>query len=308
MSLPNLLRTQSAHTHGSLIWRANWVYDIQKIHEADEIMSAESYLDEKSRSLSLSVEIPSTCMDPGSSVESSLNPSPTGILESRSTSASTSSLPTLNVTFAPLPQLAPRKRRSTAPLGMAARGQLMRRRREYIDQTYANNPMWTDEELAEQQRVAIERRRLEEEDGEDPFVTLGKLVKVASKSIWRKVSQKDLSKKRKADEEAEAEQKKSASLDGKVEPSEVHTESREILGTITQNGDDRTLGVETDKEKRFLTVGQTETIVEGHTKYSWINGSLEGSERDSTTEDDDSVAPVTSDPPTLQAASTATST
>ncbi|KAF9557153.1 hypothetical protein CPC08DRAFT_725285 [Agrocybe pediades] len=75
--------------------------------------------------------------------------------------ASTSSLPptnsTLSVKFAPLPQIAPRKRRSTAPLGMAARGQLMRRRRgHYADQNLekervaAANGMWTAEELEEQ--------------------------------------------------------------------------------------------------------------------------------------------------------------
>ncbi|KAF9469441.1 hypothetical protein BDZ94DRAFT_1244473 [Collybia nuda] len=261
-------------------------------------MSAE-YLDEKSRSLSLSVEIPNGCLDPSSSVGSSSNPSPTGILGSRSTSASTSSLPApiLNVTFAPLPQLAPRRRRSTAPLGMAARGQLVRRRREYMDQAYANNPMWTDEELAEQQRVAYaERMKLEEEEGEDPFVALGKMVKVASKNIWRKVSQKDLSKKRKKDEETE--QKKSVSADGTVESADA---PRETLGEIVQNGDDHTVGAVLDEEERFLTVGQTETIVEGHTKYSWVTGSLEGSERDSTTtsttastttDDDDSSVPV----------------
>ncbi|PPQ99230.1 hypothetical protein CVT24_009250 [Panaeolus cyanescens] len=50
--------------------------------------------------------------------------------DSEQNTRSTASLPTtLSVRFAPLPELAPRKRRSAAPLGMAARKQLMRRRR-----------------------------------------------------------------------------------------------------------------------------------------------------------------------------------
>ncbi|KAF5330993.1 hypothetical protein D9619_005224 [Psilocybe cf. subviscida] len=50
---------------------------------------------------------------------------------SPSASASTSSLPApaRSIKFAPLPELGPRKRRSNAPLGMAARGALARRRR-----------------------------------------------------------------------------------------------------------------------------------------------------------------------------------
>ncbi|KAF9449602.1 hypothetical protein P691DRAFT_790785 [Macrolepiota fuliginosa MF-IS2] len=39
----------------------------------------------------------------------------------------------LNVKFAPLPELAPRKRKSSTPLGMAARSQLTRRRKAYQD-------------------------------------------------------------------------------------------------------------------------------------------------------------------------------
>jgi hypothetical protein len=179
------------------------------------------------------------------------------------------------------------------------------RRRRYVEQAYANNPMWTDEELAEQQQAAIqERRRQEEEDeAEDPFLVLGKMVKVASKNIWRKVSQKDLSKKRKKDEE---EDKKKATTvaerNADIHP-DVPTEPRAVLATITQNGDP--LVTEAEEEERFLTVGQTETIVEGHTKYSWVNGSLDSSERTPTAGDDDNVAAAQkNDPPTRRSAST----
>ncbi|CAA7270992.1 unnamed protein product [Cyclocybe aegerita] len=188
----------------------------------------------------------------------------------------------LNVRFAPLPELAPRKRRSAAPLGMAARGQLMRRRRgAYADNpnganqdgpgvnadgspvmspAYAvSNPLWTDEEIEQQRRrlealaarhaqysasaAALDARHEEEEEmmrererqekararqerqrerervkatskagpegGEqrgrgrghrkegsqelDPkFGTLSRLMKGASKSLWRRASNKDL--------------------------------------------------------------------------------------------------------------------
>ncbi|KAF8891359.1 hypothetical protein BD779DRAFT_199139 [Infundibulicybe gibba] len=128
-----------------------------------------------------------------SSVSSSLAPSPAGILESRQSTTSTTSLPTpsLNVKFAPLPELAPRKRRSLAPLGVASRSQLMRRRRGYDrgEPPMPTNPMWTDEET----RAVSHRqpRRQSDEELEDPFVALGKMVKGASKQLWRKVSNKE---------------------------------------------------------------------------------------------------------------------
>ncbi|PFH51710.1 hypothetical protein AMATHDRAFT_46882 [Amanita thiersii Skay4041] len=120
--------------------------------------------------------------------------------------------PRPNVKFAPLPELAPRKRRSNAPLGVAARSQLVRRRRalaydsgqpHYVVAT----PMWTEEEL-EQQKARMEKawekekgkrqyyvheeeESVEEGSVEDPLVVLGRLMKVAGKNIWRKVSKGD---------------------------------------------------------------------------------------------------------------------
>ncbi|KAF5386617.1 hypothetical protein D9615_001541 [Tricholomella constricta] len=272
-------------------------------------MSAESYSGEKSRSLS--VEIPGS-----SSVNSSLVSSPTGILStstsisaststSTSTTASTSSLPDRpSISFAPLPELAPRRRRSTAPLGMAARSQLMRRRR-HLQNSFENeggNAMWTDEEMEQQRQVAMNEARRrhyqhhyydEDEDmeGEDPFLALGKLVKGAGKSIWRRVSQRDLAKKGKAKE-------KEKGVEGEVESSpgggegdenrsgrgtEVEAEStsavseseqqRHVLATITPNEGDAA-EIDADDDEHFRLVGQTETIRDGHAKYAWITEAL----------------------------------
>ncbi|KAH6895018.1 hypothetical protein BKA70DRAFT_792112 [Coprinopsis sp. MPI-PUGE-AT-0042] len=124
--------------------------------------------------------------------------------------------PNLNVKFAPLPQLAPRKRRSTAPLGMAARSQMVNRRRKNYPQYYqeplpplepelpppSHDPMWTEEELAEaraRQLAAAEKERKKAEakanggkgTEEDPFLVFGKLVKGASRQLWKKVAKKD---------------------------------------------------------------------------------------------------------------------
>ncbi|KAJ7080391.1 hypothetical protein B0H15DRAFT_486103 [Mycena belliarum] len=106
----------------------------------------------------------------------------------RRSSASASSL---SVSFAPLPQLAPRRRRSAAPLGIASRAQMMRRRRagtpgydQYGDPLPPPPPppVWTPEEMARHaQRVAAERARAE---ADDPFVSLGRMVK----GVWRRVN------------------------------------------------------------------------------------------------------------------------
>ncbi|KJA24253.1 hypothetical protein HYPSUDRAFT_65742 [Hypholoma sublateritium FD-334 SS-4] len=79
---------------------------------------------------------PSPPPSPPPPASSTATPASTALCTpSSSTASSRSSLPAtaassaLNVKFAPLPQLAPRKRRSAAPLGMAARGALVRGRR-----------------------------------------------------------------------------------------------------------------------------------------------------------------------------------
>ncbi|PPQ74779.1 hypothetical protein CVT26_004887 [Gymnopilus dilepis] len=118
----------------------------------------------------LSLDIPAS--EPSSSAPSSGPPSPNPLADSdthtpqstpsetpppsTSRHASTSSLTSssLSVKFAPLPELAPRRRRSNTPLGMAARGQLTRRRKIQMSaqqmlqqQQLAANPNITPEEL-----------------------------------------------------------------------------------------------------------------------------------------------------------------
>jgi len=94
----------------------------------------------------------------------------------------------LSVKFAPLPELAPRKRKSSVPLGMAARSQLVRRRRNYAyadpdmsphynvvnPQTGETTATWTEEELAQlrMQQVAAavrERQRREQAAAEAAY-------------------------------------------------------------------------------------------------------------------------------------------
>ncbi|KAJ2933133.1 hypothetical protein H1R20_g3979, partial [Candolleomyces eurysporus] len=204
-------------------------------------------------SKALTLEIPSSV--PTSLTSSPQSSSPTGALDSScATSASCSSLPTtrrpsLNVKFAPLPELAPRKRRSTAPLGMAARAQLVRRRRGYQDPDQGprynagTNPMWTEEELAEarmkQIAAAMEKERQRREhaggyDPNDPLVVLGKKMKEASKQLWKKVSKKDMKEAAAPTEKVEGEEgakndsenSSNSSLDGKPPSEPVSPEVR----------------------------------------------------------------------------------
>jgi hypothetical protein len=136
--------------------------------------------------------------------------------------ASTTSLSTPTVKFAPLPAIGPRKRRSNQPLGMAARAQLVGRKRDKQGQNgelvLSTNPMWTSAEL-EEQRSRIEvmaarhaefqarenaqevSRQCDEVDAthpdrsdvsdfgvEDPILVIGKIVKVAGKTLWNRMS------------------------------------------------------------------------------------------------------------------------
>jgi len=121
--------------------------------------------------------------------------------------------------------MSPRKRRSSVPLGMAGRGQLLSRR---SGRKGGNaSPMWTDEgpeeyrlqqeELAARQArstayaayAAAQQEEEEEDDSEskhgrrkkkngeqvgedDRFLVLGRIVKGASKTLWKRVSNKDV--------------------------------------------------------------------------------------------------------------------
>ncbi|EAU88695.1 hypothetical protein CC1G_01068 [Coprinopsis cinerea okayama7 len=286
------------------------------------------------KSAPLTLEIPSSSDSATSSVQSSQTSSPTGILESSTTSttttgahttpgASTSSLSIqrsqtgLNVKFAPLPELAPRKRRSTAPLGMAARAQLVRRRRQnhnYYDPDPGphyganQNPMWTEEELAEararQVAAAMEKERQRREqkanaqdDDEDPFMVFGRLVKGASKQIWKKVakkeSKKDIGEKDREGDEKDGEGKEKSSEDsgevkrsgdGSAPPTPIALQQSDSLGdqgrpprlrSILNNSTPHVTD-EPEEEGRvweeeigqefLLSIGQTEAMIESRTQ------------------------------------------
>lgn len=266
----------------------------KRIQTSSLKMSLDDTPDQKPPALSVEI-LTETC--PASSVDSSVTPSPTRILDSHSTRASSSSLPVQqSVTFAPLPKVAPRKRRSAVPLGVASRSDIMRRRRGYTsnmpnNQT-GNSTLWTAEEIAEQrQRIhmsAEERRRREEED---PFVVLGKMVKVASKHIWRKVSNKDLSKqsKQKVKEETKHDEENEDDGDEEAEwprpvPEYISptSESLQALTTVLSNGESGQM--EHRDDDPLLDVGQTTTVVEGHTKYSWMKEKSEELERPTSAE------------------------
>ncbi|KAJ7264927.1 hypothetical protein B0H12DRAFT_215332 [Mycena haematopus] len=179
----------------------------------------------------------------------------------------TTSTTALNVKFAPLPQLAPRKRRSTTPMGIASRGVMMRRRRAGTpgydmngDPLPPTPAMWTDEEVEEHtQRILAERSGQSpaaRDHVEDPFL---KMVKGAGK-LWRKVNNND--KKKPGDERSGV---------AEVKGSVVVALDRPVLALIP--GKDNTAeeegGVwEEEVGDRFpLNVSQTETIVEG--QFSW---------------------------------------
>ncbi|TFK30256.1 hypothetical protein FA15DRAFT_699799 [Coprinopsis marcescibilis] len=301
---------------------------------SDEPSSTDIVFPTKPLALEIPVKEPESSVP--SSLESSQTSSPTGILDSSGTSSNTTmnggnsasctSLPirtqALNVKFAPLPELAPRKRRSTAPLGMAARTQLVRRRRnnhQYYDPDPGpqyggnNNPQWTAEELAQARMRQVadamekERERTEArysaENDEDPFMVFGRLVKGASKQIWRKVAKKDRNQ-----QEGDKEKDKSSEEDKENEnasnglqsdnPFSNQTEPSEAHKPEDQNGPPRLPSPPRDTDPQFNTllepssgpspehkeprktfwgdgpqsdflreVGQTETIVEGKPKY-----------------------------------------
>ncbi|KIY70405.1 hypothetical protein CYLTODRAFT_183854 [Cylindrobasidium torrendii FP15055 ss-10] len=114
---------------------------------------------------------------------------PRGILLERSrtpSSASCSSLPSTasgNIKFAPLPELAPRRRKSSVPLGVAARSQMMARRRGQPI-VEPGTGVWTEQEMEDhRRRVTGEQRG----DVEDPFLALGRIMKGA----WRKMNGKE---------------------------------------------------------------------------------------------------------------------
>ncbi|KAJ7286415.1 hypothetical protein C8J57DRAFT_1287583, partial [Mycena rebaudengoi] len=188
---------------------------------------------------------------------------------------SSTSMTSLNVRFAPLPELAPRKRRSTTPLGIASRAQMMRRRRAGMpgyDMDGAplppTPPIWAEDEIDRHtERVLAERQDKppRERDIDDPFLTLGKMVKGASKQLWYKINNKKPGEGGGED----------VGKQGGVVVAE-----RTVLATIP-DGDNISHSKRSEEggvwEEEVgghfpLNVGQTETIVEG--QYSWSAAKL----------------------------------
>jgi len=248
------------------------------------------------------------------------------ILPTTTTSSSSSLVPTLNVKFAPLPQLSPRKRRSSVPLGMAARGQLIPRRTGY--RAHKVSPVWTQdgpeeyrkqrEELAardarfnayaayvaarkEEDEVEPEpaygwhhhrRTKSSEQVDEDPLQVLGRIVKVAGKTLWKQVSNKDVA----AAAAAAATSMPKPRVDSKGQEdykagSPTSTEAyppptlRPILGSITSNLTSNVDDHHTEEEGLVweeeignsfpLDISQTETIIEGRAVYSRSTSKVE---------------------------------
>jgi hypothetical protein len=79
------------------------------------------------------------------------------------------------VRFAPLPSPDHNRRRSNLPLGVAARS---RRRRPAREGRQQGRSLWTNDPAADPLL-------------EDPLVTLGKFVKSATKSLWRRVRERN---------------------------------------------------------------------------------------------------------------------
>ncbi len=92
--------------------------------------------------------------------------------------------PTVNVQFAPLPEISSRDRRSTRPLGMAARSQLLQQRNIRIMQGIQQHPRVRSDPDG-RPMVCIP-----EEDQDDPLDALVRFIADKSKSLWKRVISK----------------------------------------------------------------------------------------------------------------------
>ncbi|EJD02183.1 uncharacterized protein FOMMEDRAFT_20966 [Fomitiporia mediterranea MF3/22] len=100
------------------------------------------------------------------------------------------------VTFAPLPEIGPRQRKSSRPIGLAARGQMLRQRRMMMAQDRFNYYVEECNTIPGGQRLVAEsdscnvqtQHQPGEEEDEHAFAVLGKLLGDATKVIWRRVS------------------------------------------------------------------------------------------------------------------------
>ncbi|THH08327.1 hypothetical protein EW145_g2780 [Phellinidium pouzarii] len=134
-------------------------------------------------------------------------------LRTRTTTLSSTSVSQC-VSFAPLPSVEPRPKGGRRPLGLAARGQLLRQRRMQLqgdddyyeyDNTSANNFSGQNSSSEDGEAKPYRRSRKNsdlDEDEEDPFVTLGKALNDATKVIWRRLSHGKLRRSASASEDS----------------------------------------------------------------------------------------------------------
>lgn len=146
------------------------------------------------------------------SAESSLSASTSTSLDTPTRSSilrtsSTGSIPDKNISFAPLPHIEPRRRKSNVALGVAARSRMLAIRRQLREQGINPNlasqlplhypsdgsppiPIWEHDPEAEL------RDEPDDDLGTDPaeeaFAAIGKFVKGATRTLFRRKSSKDV--------------------------------------------------------------------------------------------------------------------
>lgn len=166
----------------------------------------------------------------------------------------------------------------------------------------AHNPMWTDEEIEQQRAAALNEGRRQfhyvdedDQEGEDPFVALGRLVKHAGRSIWRRVSHRDLAKKGKESEKdgvktetevVDVDEKLGgagtmAEIELVVTPAPSSPEQQQTPATGTPGTEGPPVQDDGDGTQPFHAIGQTETIREGQAPYEWIAAALDSSTSES---------------------------
>jgi hypothetical protein len=111
--------------------------------------------------------------------EDCLHPSEARSLQSSASLPIVSS--TANVQFAPLPEINPRERRPTRPLGMAARSQMLQQRTLQNGQRHSR--VWSDTD----DRPTV---YFSEEEEEDPLDAFMRFIADKSKSLWKRVTSK----------------------------------------------------------------------------------------------------------------------
>ncbi|GBE81674.1 predicted protein [Sparassis crispa] len=178
-----------------------------------------------SASASTSLDTPSVSTDLVTSSSSSLPSSSPSVPSILRTSSSLIFPVHGTVAFAPLPMIEPRRRQSTIALGVAARSRILRHRRllreQGINPDDVSMPAWSDEvQIVEDPEQGALRQRhrhrhtdIEEDPfgAEDAFASIGKLVKGAGRSFWRRVALKQQKSPVSEEQSPASEEKLSAS-------------------------------------------------------------------------------------------------